>query len=1418
MKRAGIFLSKAFFVTLIATPASATTYFSQGSVTPNTLTNWNTVRAGGGTSPANFASGDTFVIQDTHAMGTTAAWTVSGTGATIQIESGGTLTANDLVAAPNFQVNNGGIYVHNANGSSANGSANDVPGSTSRTFGASSTVEFQKWANGGTGPAGLPNVPWGNLKINVATLNGAWNQQGALQTVNGNLIIQTTGGMMRAFRLVASVPANLTITIGGDLQISGGIFELENGSSNVTLNLGGNFSQTGGTFTSTGSAFPAFTFTGGTPSASFTQSAGTFTSTLINFIVVLGKTLTLNNDLPIANSRSLTVNGVLSCGTNLVKNVPSNTGTFTLNSGGTLGIGSLAGITTSGSTGNIQTTTRNFNIAANYTYDGSAGAQVTGNGLPAIVNDLTISNSMGVSLSGSVAVSGTLALTSGDLTTTDSFILTENGTSSGTGDVIGTVQRSDVGAGPVAFGNPNVQITNAGAMTLQVLLVKSAPGSFASAVTRVYSLNIVAGSVSSATIRLHYLDAELNSNDPSLLHLWRATGSPAAAWTDQGAPNSTQTASDPNNWIQNTGVTGFSVWTFAGGPAAPTAVKLTKFNASNFTDGVTLNWESGFEVNNLGYHLYRERNGVRTRVTPAVVAGSALKVGPRSKLTAGYSYSWLDRQGTPDTGYYLESIDLNGERELTGPIYPARAEGESPTASKQRATLLSDVASTTAPAAEFEQSWPASMEANAVAPAEKKASSKQPSAPAPAPAALTTQQTIAGGRAVKISVARNGWYRVTQPELVAAGLDANSDPRRLQLLVDGKEIPIMINGGDGQLRAGDSIEFYGQALDTLNTDTHVYWLISGNTSGKRLNRPKSSTVKPGNTDWANGFGGSFALTTERKDKMVYFAGLLNGEGENIFGLPVTSSPASQILTVRNLDSATTQAQLAVALQGVTDVNHEVQVQLNGSPVGTINFNGRQHPSQSFSVNRSLLLDGDNTVTLSAVGGDADVSLIDSTSLSYAHTYRADNNALRFSVAGGQTVVVRGFNSSAIRVIDITNPATPDEVATTIGPLDGGYAFKLQASGTTARTYMAFTDSQASQAAAIAANQPSSLTTAQTADMLIVTHKDFRAAIEPLAAQRRAEGLAVTIVDIEDVYDEFSFGAHTPYALRDFLSWTVSHWTRAPRYLLLAGDSSWDPRNYLDQGFGDFVPTKLIDTGYMETASDDWLADFDGDGVADIAIGRLPGRTATEVNRMVSKLLTYEQERQTGTPPRGALMVADAGFESESQATAALLPSPIAVQSINRADVGSDDLTRSQIVNGINNGPLIVNYFGHGSVTVWTGAGLLDSDLAANLTNNNRQSFFIMMTCLNGYSHDAYIDSLAEALLKAPNGGAMAVWASSGFTESDPQFAMSTQFYRQLFSSPNMRVGDAFKPAKAVISDPDVRRTWMLFGDPSMRIR
>jgi hypothetical protein len=1452
-------------------------------------------------------------------MNSTVAWTlVNGTGTDLTVN--GTLLNSGLtlfgatVPTPTWTVGSGGTYIHNTTAGIA------TPIATASLDPASNFIYRGS-----------------------STLNASVSFSGRTY---GNLSFESTSGtwIPSAITGTTATAINGDFTIGTNVSITGMTYT-------GVLTIAGNFTQNGTLAFSTGTQ--NFTFSG---SGKTISGGGAIAFETWN--VNSGASITLGSNVSIASTFTGTISGTLNCGTNLV----SGAGAFTLASGGTLGIGSVDGITSSGATGNIQNTgTRTFNTGANYTYSGGA-AQVTGNGLPATVNNLTINNASGVGLSSSVAVSsaltltsgtfsigantlsisnpiagtptnlaggatssitiagsasginlpgtisalnnltlnngsgtalpgsltlggtltltsgalsigantltlngaiattggsltggsssnitfggagastalpavtlndltinrangislggnvtagGILALTSGDISTTDLFILTENGTSSGSGDVVGTVQRSDLGATPVAFGNPNNRISiDSGTITSATMYLDKGetPTDFPQSVLRNYAITPGAGSLTQATVRLHYLDSELNLNtEDATLHLWRNSG----GWVDVGQSNADFT----DDWVEYNNVTGFSPWTISG-PQAPTAVRLTKLNAASFADGVQLSWESGFEVNNLGYHIYREQDGVRMRVTPSPVAGSALKVGPGARMTAGYSYSWFDANGTPGASYYLESIDLNGTREMSGPVYPTSGAGAGRSSARKRAVLLNELARSTENMLAFasglnQSDRPAAMKATAAVIAPNSASANS--------ANLKRQQEIAAGRAVKITVPRSGWYRVTQPELLAAGLDPNSDPRRLQLFVAGEELPIRVNGDQSRLGTSDSIEFYGVALDTPATDSQVYWLVNGGSPGLRLSSGKRSKVKPGDTNWADGYrsGGGFAMTTERKDKLVYFSGLLNGDAENIFGPPVTADPLTQVLTVKNIDrEGPAEVQVSVTLQGLTAGEHVVEIQLNGHSLGAINFSGLSHPAQTFSVDRSVLREGENNITLTSTNGEADVSLVDTVGLTYGHAYLADGNALRFSATTGQAIVVGGFSSPDIRVIDITDHNNPNDLTVAVGPKGSGYAFKLQPTGPGTRTFLAFTDDLA-QHASLAANQPSTLNVPRSADMLIVTHRDFRAAVEPLAAQRRSEGLQVSVVDIEDVYDEFSYGVHSPFALRDFISWVSTHWQAAPRYLLLAGDSTWDPRNYLGQVNGDFVPTKLVDTAYMETASDDWLADLNGDGVSDIALGRLPGGTAKEVSRMVAKILLYEQERQLGTPARGALLVADTGFEAKSGAMAALLPANVAVQAINRLAVGSDDVMRGQIINSLDQGPMIVNYFGHGSVTVWTGAGLLDSDLALGLTNNSKPTLFVMMTCLNGYAHDAYIDSLGESLLKSETGGAMAVWASSGFTEPGPQFTMSQMFYQQLFSGTGVRLGDAVRAAKGATPDSDVRRTWMLLGDPTMRIR
>jgi Peptidase family C25 len=148
--------------------------------------------------------------------------------------------------------------------------------------------------------------------------------------------------------------------------------------------------------------------------------------------------------------------------------------------------------------------------------------------------------------------------------------------------------------------------------------------------------------------------------------------------------------------------------------------------------------------------------------------------------------------------------------------------------------------------------------------------------------------------------------------------------------------------------------------------------------------------------------------------------------------------------------------------------------------------------------------------------------------------------------------------------------------------------------------------------------------------------------------------------------------------------------------------------------------------------------------------------------------------------------------------------------------------KSRLIEAIGRGQKVVNYTGHGSVNLWRG-NLLTNEDALSLTNGERLPVFVMMTCLNGYFQDPALDSLAESLMKVERGGAVAVWASSGITEPDGQSLINQQAYRLIFNSDSatgrpLLLGEAMMRAKAAVSNLDIRRTWILLGDPTMRIR
>ncbi len=612
------------------------------------------------------------------------------------------------------------------------------------------------------------------------------------------------------------------------------------------------------------------------------------------------------------------------------------------------------------------------------------------------------------------------------------------------------------------------------------------------------------------------------------------------------------------------------------------------------------------------------------------------------------------------------------------------------------------------------------------------------------------------------------------------------------------------------------MEFYATGADTPYTGTRTYWIVSGNSAGRRI----PVIDGPG----TGGLAGpaSFPASVELKPRSNFFGALENGDTENFFGpLIMPGESTSQVIDLPDVIApAPADAHLEVALQGVTEIDHRVGVRVNGVDVGEVTFTGRDTGVGTFAISQALLIDGANTVSLDARGGELDQTLVDDVRVTYHRRYRALANQLTFSADAGQQVVVGGFTNAVIRVIDITGDVASHAVRGTVSRDGAGWKVTLTVPGTGPRTLMAVTADAEAAPVTLRPNVPSTLHQAgQAGDIVMIAPAAFQAALAPLKAFRESQGYTVRLVDIEDVYDEFSFGSKTPQAIKDFLVRATAVWSRPPRFVLLVGNATQDPRDYFGTGEPDWVPTKVVQTGSIESASDDWFVDADDDGFADLAfVGRLPARSDAQVAAMVSKIIGYEQAAG-GAWQRSVLLVSDQNlpdgfdFAAENDRARELVPNTYQVTHIRR---GIDPDAGAAVKARLSGGAALVGYAGHGSVAAWE-LDLLTTDDVPGLTNGSKLPVVIALACLNGFFQSLFPEeSLAEALVRAPNGGAVGVWASSGITSPQWQWRMNLELYRQIFQGGWLTIGEAMRAAKQIVGDPDVRRTWIYFGDPATR--
>ncbi len=359
-----------------------------------------------------------------------------------------------------------------------------------------------------------------------------------------------------------------------------------------------------------------------------------------------------------------------------------------------------------------------------------------------------------------------------------------------------------------------------------------------------------------------------------------------------------------------------------------------------------------------------------------------------------------------------------------------------------------------------------------------------------------------------------------------------------------------------------------------------------------------------------------------------------------------------------------------------------------------------------------------------------------------------------------------------------------------------------------------------------------------ADVVIVTPAVLRDAAERLATWHRGHGRRALVADIQDVYDEFNDGILHPQAAPALLAWAQEHWAGpAPAYLTLMGDGHWNFKGYNPSVYPpepQHIPPYLawLDPVQGEVPADTLYGDITGDGLPDVAVGRLAVNTLAEAQPVVDKIIAYDPP---GSDPvrsapwqRRAVFIADnadggGDFAAVSdQIIRENLPVDLIPERVYLGLTVPDAVgAQVAISDALQSGAWMVQYAGHGAPERWASEQIWRTSDVSGLHNGDRLPVVMTFNCLDGYFAYPGRPSIAETMQRQSGGGSIAAISPSGLGMTTDQ-----QRFRQILMDVLFREGvQELGRALTITNDHYYQQygwnyliaTMMLYGDPAMRL-
>lgn len=302
---------------------------------------------------------------------------------------------------------------------------------------------------------------------------------------------------------------------------------------------------------------------------------------------------------------------------------------------------------------------------------------------------------------------------------------------------------------------------------------------------------------------------------------------------------------------------------------------------------------------------------------------------------------------------------------------------------------------------------------------------------------------------------------------------------------------------------------------------------------------------------------------------------------------------------------------------------------------------------------------------------------------YDRNFSALDNRMKWATAAGGAREFRlsSFSTSdpsgpqAVVAFDLSDSLQPKLLTYELAQaLDQGRGLRLQldlGGGGARRAFAALRPAAAATPAALGLESADDLAAPGDEDLIVITHPSFAAGIEPLLAQRRAQGFRPRVADVFSIYDQFNGGRAAPTAIRSWLRYLFRTRSTPPSFLLLVGDASEDFAGVIqgqntqdgsptgpNRSGPNFVPTQTILSNAFSTqlgpeyvASDEWYVDDlsqDGDTLdflPDMHVGRLSVGDSEELETIVDKLVAYDNRNDGDVWRNRILQIADDDYSN-----------------------------------------------------------------------------------------------------------------------------------------------------------------------------